>query len=110
MSRPGWFPPDGAVAIQAGPAISCAACGTVENAATPRNALRMRERHRCPAGTPKAVPRCPVCDSTETVCPFVVRTPWCVYAHYTHNVAHARNFCLLPNRDLFRVAPMATAV
>ena len=68
MKRPGWFPPDGAVAIQAGPAIACAACGRVENAATPRNALRMRERHRCPAGTPKAVPRCPVCDSTETVC------------------------------------------
>ena len=68
MSTARWYPPDGAVAIQAGPAISCSACGLVENAGTPRNAIRMRNRHRCPPGTPGAVPRCPTCDSTDQTC------------------------------------------
>ena len=64
----GWFPLEGMVTVQAGPAISCAACGTVENAATKPNALRMRDRHRCPPGTQGAVPRCPVCGSTGPSC------------------------------------------
>ncbi len=64
----GWFPLEGQVTIQAGPAISCAACGTVENSGTKPNAARMRDRHRCPPGTAGAVPRCPVCDSTGPSC------------------------------------------
>jgi len=68
MSRPTWFPPAGAVAVQAGPAINCAACGRTEKAGTPRNAIRMRNNHRCQAGTPGAVPRCPDCLSTDESC------------------------------------------
>ncbi len=75
IKRPGWYPPAGAVVIQPGPAISCKACETVTPAGTPGNAIRMRDRHRCPAGTPAAHPRCPDCSSIGPHCLLVDGQP-----------------------------------
>lgn len=64
----GWYPPDGAVALIAGPGIDCACCSEVEMARTPAMAVRLVQLHRCPPGTRGAVPACPVCASTTDQC------------------------------------------
>ena len=63
-----WYPPAGAVVVQAAAQIHCATCDTTLRCGTGRNAVRMAERHRCPAGTPGAVPGCPTCDATNGPC------------------------------------------
>ena len=70
-----WFPPRGAVTLtqlETSWRVDCAACGyTCPHA--PYRAIRTdaedhKRYHRCPPGTPGAVPPGPVCTSTTRRC------------------------------------------